>query len=204
MVAKTVNITTGTLNLNNGFWNVIVAGAGLKTLIPYPFKVLNVLSMEDRNTFYSSGLWIKCHLTIQHSNGKNLRPGRYSPCGGDSLNGGVIIKNTGVITLNGNKTFVPTNAPPPSTSGSLSILEGATLAESTYTITNPYTLNMVCGGLTAGATLSGTGLLTLDGDVFVTSAGHGTHGATISCPVSLTEAIATILPWQTMELPQLT
>jgi autotransporter-associated beta strand protein len=46
-------------------------------------------------------------------------------------------------------------------------------------------LNLQCGGLTSGSAITGTGLLSLGGNINVTNAGLGTFGATVAPPVDL-------------------
>ena len=67
---------------------------------------------------------------------------------------------------------------------SLTINAGGTLDLSTFNLGTPATLGLQCGA-TSGSNITGTGTLTLGGDVTVTDAGTGTDGATISCPVAL-------------------
>ena len=87
--------------------------------------------------------------------------------------GGVII-NSGTVTLGAAKIF---------TSVPLTVVGGATLALSTYTLGSPTTVQLYCGA--SGSTISGSGTLTLGGGVTVTASGTGSSGSTISCPVAL-------------------
>jgi autotransporter-associated beta strand protein len=93
--------------------------------------------------------------------------------------GGVNIL-TGTVTLNANKT---------TESGPLTVSAGATLALSTFTLggtAGPSSLNLECGAAT-GSAISGSGILTLGGNVTVNDvvSNSGTSPATISCPVAL-------------------
>ncbi len=72
-----------------------------------------------------------------------------------------------------------------SASGTLTVLQNTTLNLSTAGIATPTNVVMD-GGATTGATISGTGTLTLGGNVTVNDATTGTSGATISAPISLT------------------
>ncbi len=69
-------------------------------------------------------------------------------------------------------------------SGSLSVSNGATLALSTFTIGSPTSLNLECGAVT-GSSITGSGTLTLGGNINVVDANTGTDGADIACPVAL-------------------
>lgn len=89
------------------------------------------------------------------------------------------------LTVTGNSTKslrAATNV-----SNILTVNAGATLSLATFTLgatTRPTSTVLFCGAVT-GSTISGTGVFSLGGNVTVTSAGTGTSGATISCPVSL-------------------
>jgi lipid-binding SYLF domain-containing protein len=54
----------------------------------------------------------------------------------------------------------------------------------------PTAVTVFCGA-TTGSSITGTGTLTLGGNVTVTSAGTGTNGASISAPVALGAATRT-------------
>ena len=166
--AQTAKVTT--------YHNLTLSGSGAKTFATTP-TVNGVLSMEGTATITVTVgvVTYGAAATLQYNTAtaRTVSSGEWiSPFNGS---GGVIIKNTGVITLNANKIL---NNP-------LTIYDGATLANGGFTIGSPTALNLYCGGATAGSTLSGTGLLTLGGNVIITDAWSGTAGATISCPVAL-------------------
>lgn len=179
---------TGTVNLNGGaqtvvtpsqtqFYNVIVGGTGLKTINATNFVVMGTLSMEAAGTISALPTY-GTPATLQYNKPATFTTGVEWPATFSST-GGVVVKNTGVITLSANKTL--TNCP-------LTVYDGATLDMSTRTIGSPNALKLYCGGTTAGATISGSGLLTLGGNVNVINAAKGNKGATVSCPVALTAA----------------
>jgi autotransporter-associated beta strand protein len=71
-------------------------------------------------------------------------------------------------------------------SATLAINGGATLANGGFAIGSPTAITLECGA--AGSTISGTGILTLGGNVTVNKIDGTGVGATISCPVALTAA----------------
>ena len=179
---------TGTVNFNGStqtitgnytlFYNVIIGGTGQKSITTANFAVGNIVSMEATGTINAVPFYgIDATLQYNTATARTVGVEMISPF---VALGGIIIKNTGIITFSGNKVL---------TSCPLTIQEGATLANGSFTIGSPSSLNLVCGGLTAGSTLSGSGAITLGGDVNVTNAGHGSSGALISCPVALTDGL---------------
>ena len=160
--------------------NLTLSGSGAKTFATTP-TVNGILSLEGTaSVVVTAGVvTYGTAATLQYN-----KPGAYittpeewiSPF---TASGGIVIENSGIITLNGAKTL--TGCP-------LTIHEGAELANGGFTIASPSALNLDGGCLSKGATLSGTGLLTLGGDVTVTDAATGTVGASVSCPVALTNA----------------
>jgi fibronectin-binding autotransporter adhesin len=183
--AGTFTASTGTVNFNAAgaqtiapfaytFNNVTLSGSGVKTTTNATIN--GILSMEGTATISAAPVY-GAAATLQYNTttARTAAAEWITPFTGT---GGVIIANTGTITLNGNKLF---------TACPLTVKEGSTLAVGARTIGGTLNaLNLVCGGLTAGSTISGTGLLTLGGNVSVTDAGNGTFGATVSCPVALT------------------
>lgn len=92
---------------------------------------------------------------------------------------GIIIRNSGVITLNEDKTL---------TGVYIQVEEGAELANGGFNIASPSAVYLKGGCASAGGKISGSGTLTLGGDVTVNDAGTGTAAAIISCPVALTNS----------------
>ena len=155
--------------------NLILSGSGVKTFTTSP-TVNGVLSMEGTATVnVTTGAVIYgASATLQYNTATNRTASSEEWITSFAGTGGVIIKNTGTITLNTNKTF--TNSP-------LTVKDGATLALSTFSLSTPSTLTLENG--TTGSAITGTGLFTLGGDVTVNHAGSGSNAATISCPVAL-------------------
>ncbi len=85
----------------------------------------------------------------------------------------LTVSGNGTKTLSGNTTVGAT----------VTIDAGVTLGLSTYTLGSPTSLVMETGG-TSGSAISGSGTLTLGGNVTVNNAGTG-NGATISAPLAL-------------------
>ncbi len=151
--------------------NLTLSGTGVKTTIG--ITVNGILSMEGTATAsavptYGSASTLKYNTSISRTAGvewKNLLV----------ASGGIIIDNTGVISLNSNETC--------GASTPLTVKDGATLNLSTFTLSSPSSVIVENG--TYGSTITGTGLLTLGGNVTVNYTGSGNAGATISCPVAL-------------------
>ena len=160
--------------------NLTLSGSGAKTFATTP-TVNGILSLEGTaSVVVTAGVvTYGTAATLQYN-----KPGAYittpeewiSPF---TASGGIVIQNSGIITLNGAKTL--TNCP-------LTIHEGAELANGGFTIASPSAISLDGGCLSKGATISGTGLLTLGGDVTVINSGTGNVGASISSPVALTNA----------------
>lgn len=162
------------------FYNVIFGGTGLKNITTSNFVLLGTLSVETSGSIsdpptYGTNATLQYNTSSSRNSGVEW-PTIFSPTGG------VVIKNTGVITIAANKSF--SNAP-------LTIHDGATLSLSNRTLGGANALNLKCGASAAGSVISGTGVLTLGGNVYVTNAAQGTAGATISCPISLNNATYT-------------
>ena len=90
----------------------------------------------------------------------------------------VTINNPGNIVTLSNSTNM---------SGILTVTAGSTFALTTNnlgTTTAPSSVVLYDGAAT-GSSITGTGTLTLGGDVTVNNAGTGSNGATISAPVAL-------------------
>ncbi|MES2575471.1 MAG: autotransporter-associated beta strand repeat-containing protein, partial [Bacteroidota bacterium] len=95
--------------------------------------------------------------------------------------GNLTISGTGTKTLGYDGLVAPTGV---TVAGALTVNANNTLALSTYTLGSP-TSTILYGGATTGSAITGTGQLTLGGNVTVNDATTGTSGATISCPVAL-------------------
>ncbi len=87
----------------------------------------------------------------------------------------LTISGSSTKTLNSNITV----------NGVLNFKAGTTLNLSSFSIGTPNSLNIECGGALAGGQITGTGTLSVGGNITVIDAGNGTVGAVISCPLSL-------------------
>ncbi len=85
------------------------------------------------------------------------------------------------LTIVGGTTTLARNT---TVAGALQVKAGATLALSTFTLGSPGSLWLECGA-TTGSRITGSGRLTLGGNVNVLDVATGTDGAIISCPVGL-------------------
>lgn len=178
--SSTVNFTGAAQSITGNlttFYNATVKGTGLKTITTNNFAVNNVFSMEATGTI-SAVPFYGLDATLQYNKTGSFTSSVEWPATFVAL-GGVAIRNSGTISLNAGKTF---------TSCPLKVYDGSVLAMGANAISGVSALNLYCGASGNGSSITGTGLLTLSGDVNVTSAGVGTGGATVSCPVVLTNA----------------
>lgn len=159
----------------HSYSNLILSGSGVKTFATTP-TVNGVLSMEGTATVVvtSGVVTYGSAATLQYNTDTSRTVSSEEWKTPFTATGGIIIKNTGTITLNTNKTF--TNSP-------LTVKDGATLALSSFSISTPNTLTLENG--TSGSNITGTGLFTLGGNVTVNYSGSGTSNATISCRLAL-------------------
>jgi autotransporter-associated beta strand protein len=164
---------TARVDTYNG--NLTLSGSGAKTFATTP-TVNGMLSMEGTATVVvtTGVVTYGANATLQYNTSTARTASSEEWITTFNGSGGVIIANTGAITLNGAKTL---NQP-------LTVKAGATLNLSTFTLGAPTSLTME-GGATTGASIIGSGTLTLGGNVTVDDAGTGTSGATISAPVAL-------------------
>ena len=88
------------------------------------------------------------------------------------------------LTISGSSTKTLSAAT--TINGTLAINGGATLANGGFDVDSPTAITLECGA--TGSTLSGAGVLTLGGNVTVNKITGTGVGATISCPVALTNA----------------
>ncbi|WP_168171904.1 PKD-like domain-containing protein [Algoriphagus sp. A40] len=88
--------------------------------------------------------------------------------------------NNLITSGNGTKTLAANTT----ANGTVTVRAGTTLALSTFNLGSPTSL-VLEGGATTGSSITGTGTLTLNGNVTVNDANTGTSGATISAPLAL-------------------
>ena len=93
-----------------------------------------------------------------------------------TVNVDLFINNTHGVNLNASKTTF---------TGVLTVAKESTFALGTFSLSTPTSVVMDGGDATAGASITGSGTLTLGGNVTINDAGTGTSGATISAPVAL-------------------
>jgi hypothetical protein len=86
----------------------------------------------------------------------------------------LTISGSGTKTLAGNTTV----------NNTLSVKAGVIFALSTFNLGSPTSTVLECGA-TTGSSITGTGILTLGGNVAVNTLGTGTSGATIASPIAL-------------------
>ncbi len=162
------------------------------------------LSFNANSKLIASGT-----VTLGQSGNNNRRGSLVMTNGGTLVCNGFALANTGTNIFTrgtGSVVLTATNTLPSSTfttfnnlkdsigtttlstnlsvTGSLSVSKGATLALSTFTLGSPTSLDLECGSVT-GSRITGSGVLTLGGNITVTDATTGTDGASIACPVEL-------------------
>lgn len=172
---------TGTINYNcagtqtvlaETYYNLTLSGTSAKTTTGV--IVNNTLSMEGTATVtalptYGGTATLQYNKPAAFTSGLEWK----TPF---TATGGVIIANTGVITLSASKTF--TLCP-------LTVKAGATLNLLTRNLGSPSSVILECGAIT-GSTITGTtGILTLGGNIPVIDVTTGTSGATISALLAL-------------------
>jgi autotransporter-associated beta strand protein len=106
---------------------------------------------------------------------------QFNGAGNQSTSGLPATINNLTISGSGTKTLSAATT----VSATLAINGGATFANATFAL-SAAAITLECGG--SGSTLSGTGLLTLGGNVTVNKITGTGVGATINCPVALTNA----------------
>ncbi|MFC6876048.1 YDG domain-containing protein, partial [Flavobacterium myungsuense] len=126
---------------------------------------------------------------------------------GGAISGGTIVASTGTVEYNGagaqqiatysyfnlktSGSGAKTLAANTTATGVVTVNAGTTLALSTFTLGSATGLALECGA-TAGSSITGSGVLTVNGTVTVTDAsGAGTSGATIAAPLALGAATRT-------------
>ena len=205
----TITINGGTFTVTGGGLNVGIVNQG--GTVNFSSGTLNAdkINVGDgtyTGTFNNSGgtVNITGDLTISTTGNYTCSNSPIINVGGNWTNKGTFNRATSTVTMNGaaqtiggtitttfyNLTISGSNtktlARATSVAASLSVTDGATLDLSTFPLSTPTSVNMECGGLTGSSiTGSGTGILTLGGNVSVTDDGTGTASATISCPVTL-------------------
>lgn len=148
-------------------------GAGSKAISASARWAGILLSLKPLGKYFrskASGNWNANGTWQQSSDNSTWIDATSTPSASDIS---VIIQNGHTVTLTRAET-----AP------DLSVNAGGTISLSTFGLT-PRSLTMECGGATSGGTISGTGVLSLSGNITVTDNTGGTFGATISCPVAL-------------------
>ena len=169
----------GAQTLDNSFVGagidfLILAGSGVKSL-GEPTTVSQNLSMQGTATLNLNGFTLTYSAgSILEYNGWTGNTGSEWPTTFSTATGGIQAINNSTVTLNQNKTL---------TSIPLTVKGGSTMANGGFTLNAPTSITLECGA--TGSTLSGTGLLTLGGNVTVNKITGTGAGATISCPVAL-------------------
>ncbi len=159
--------------------NLTISGSGTKTFSTTP-TINNILSMEGTAilTVTTGTITYGANATLQYNTATARNSSSEEWISPFTAIGGVLIKNTGIITLNASKTF---------TASPLKVFDGATLNLGTLNLISPSVLNLENG--TTGSLISGTtGTLTLGGNVNVVYTGSGNNDAVISSRVALTNA----------------
>ncbi len=176
VAGSTVEYTGGAQTAKVAIYNnLTLSGTGVKTFATTP-TVNGVLSLEGTATVVATSgvVTYGSAATLQYNTATSRTASSEEWISSFAATGGIIIKNTGTITLNANKSF---------SSAPLTVKDGATLALSTFTLSSPSSLTLENG--TSGSTITGTGLFTLGGNVTVNYTGSGTGDASISCPLAL-------------------
>lgn len=129
------------------------------SVVPSPFYFRSV----------TSGNWSSTSTWEQSADGVTYSAATMTPIAVDR----VIIRNGHTVTLTA-----------ASDADSLAVNNGGALSLSTFNL-SANRITMEGGGSGSSASITGSGTLTLGGDITVTDNGGGTNGASISCPVAL-------------------
>jgi autotransporter-associated beta strand protein len=202
--AVTINAGTGT---NDDKFIVVDAGS-----LTCGTLSLALSGADDRNvevTISTGTVTVSGNIVMNGTAARNAI--RFSNTGllrvGSSISGGTIVASTGTVEYYGNGTGgtssnqtiatytynnlrtsgtgTKTLAANTTANGILTVSAGTTLSLSTFTLSTPTSLVLECGAAT-GSSITGSGTLTLGGNVTVNdAAGAGTSGATISAPLAL-------------------
>ena len=160
-------ITTGTFNANGG---IQVNGATASTKAINMTGTSSVLNIGGTGINGASGATFtrgSVTSTVNYKTAGNQNIGNYTYFN-------LKTTTSGTKTLLGNTTVA----------GTLTVTAGTVLNLSTFNI-NPVATVLECGAA-AGSSVTGTGTMTLSGNITVNdAAGAGTSGATISNPVAL-------------------
>ena len=190
--AQTVKATT--------YYNLTLSGSGAKTLTGLSTINGDFTLSGTATAAAAAALTIGGNVTI--GSGTTFTGGTLTHnVAGNWTNNGTFTANTSTINLNGTDQAIggstssfnnltisnsgtKTLGVNTTVNGTLTVNTGTTLALTSYNLGSP-TSTVLYGGATTGSTISGSGTLTLGGNVTVNSAGTGANGATISSPVAL-------------------
>ena len=194
-VNSAINVGTGTLNATS----IAIPGSATANQVCMVFVSTGTINITGSITF--SGTAAQAQLTFMGAGTLNI--------GGTLSSGGTFTRNTGTVNFNGgnqtlynyayyNVTLSGSGTKSQGVSivsiyGALTVKAGTTLSKGTYTIggtTPPTSLVLETGG-TFVSSITGTGLLTLGGNVTVNNLATGISGASIACPISLLSATRT-------------
>lgn len=173
------NNQTGILSFNNASvlsvgGNVTIGGSGNRR---------GSINMTNGGTLRLAGSFITTNLNTFTRGSGTIE---YNASGNQNVTSLLGAYNNLTISGSGTKTLAASI----NVASTLTVNSGTTLALSTFTLgaTNAPTSVVLQNGGTA-STISGTGVLTLGGNVTVNKITGTGVGATISCPVALTNAI---------------
>ncbi|WP_191963380.1 beta strand repeat-containing protein, partial [Flavobacterium luteum] len=163
----TANQTVGAYTYNN----LTLSGSGIKTFsatstINTLLSIQGTVTVAGTTPIYSTAILEYKGSAAQITSNVELP---------STVTVNLIIDNSNGVTLNASKS---------SFSGSLTVTAGSILALSTFNLASPTSTLLECGAVT-GSSITGSGVLTLGGDVTVTDAGTGTSGATIAAPITM-------------------
>lgn len=167
-------VSNPTVNLNSGTWDLVSMSVSDYNAINNSRFVLGNSSpvFKIADLFYpNSGTFTR---TLNGTGATVHYDGLQNQTVYNTTYTNLVLSGSGTKTLAG--TF---------STGSLTVNQ-VTMANAGFAVTSNST-TLYTGG-TAASVISGTATLTLGGDVIVTDAAAGSNGATISCPLALTNA----------------
>lgn len=185
-VSNTVNFTVNSgSTLQMAAAGTIVSGGGTFTLSSG--ATLGIKSTVGITTTGATGN-IQVTGTRTYSTGANYI---YNGSANQAVGNGLTQNTPSNLTIT-NPGFTVTLGANTTISGVLTVNERSILSLSTFNLGAPTAVNMVGGSALSSTSITGTGMLTLGGDITVTNSGSGSFGAIISSRIGLGAANRTI------------
>ncbi|MFY7880108.1 MAG: beta strand repeat-containing protein, partial [Lacibacter sp.] len=201
-VSGTVSIGAGTGNNDN---ITLAVGSGSLTCSSITIAATGNSNRTSQVTLSTGTITVSGNVTMNDLNNDFVFTNTGTLKIGGTMSGGTLVASTGTIEYYGdgtggtssNQTIgnysynnlktsgngTKTLAANTTMNGTLTINAGTTLALSTFSLNAPASMELQIGS--SASSITGSGLLTLGGDVTITKISGSGVGAIISCPVAL-------------------